>query len=195
MCISQGMTNVHTFPAHRRVRLAILVAAVVLVLASGAGGQPDPNASTDDANVPTTRPASVPAGRDESAPLLFRDDANDVSPGGSSDMLSRMTVSIVLVGVLGVAAWIAIKKLGPRVGLQSGRKVNVVETVYLGPKKCLHLVEIDGQRLLLGSTADRVSMLSHLQASDGVEGEATFHVADEADAPNPGNDSSSGGGE
>lgn len=184
----RDMTNVHTFPAHRRTRLAMLVAVGVLGLAGAVRGQSDANASTDDANGPTTQPTTAPAAREESAPLLFRDDANDVSPGGSSDMVSRMTVSIVVVGVLGVAAWIAIKKLGPRVGLQSGRKINVVETVYLGPKKCLHLVEIDGQRLLLGSTAEGVSMLSHLQASDAIGGEAAFHMGDENDTspPNPG---------
>jgi len=173
----------------------MLVAAGVLGLASATSGQSDGNAPADDANGPTTQPATAPAVREEPAPLLFRDDANDVSPGGGSDMLSKMTVSIVVVGVLGVAAWIAIKKLGPRVGLQSGRKINVVETVYLGPKKCLHLVEIDGQRLLLGSTAEGVSMLSHLQASDAIEGEATFHMGDEGDTspPNPG--PAAGGGE
>jgi flagellar biogenesis protein FliO len=141
----------------------------------------EPNAPAD-ANAPsaTTRPTSRPSVRgDEPGPLWWGKDANAPTPGVSSDMLSRLTVSVVVVGVLGVVAWVAIKKLGPRVGLQSGRTVNVVETVYLGPKKCLHLVEIDGQRLLLGSTADRVSMLSHLQPSETAEDEPTFQMPEE----------------
>ncbi len=190
----RGMTNVHTFPAHRRTRLAMLVVVGVLGVVGAAGGQSDGNVSVD-ANGPTPQPTTAPATREEPAPLLFRDDTEEVSPGGGSDMLSKMTVSIVVVGVLGVAAWIAIKKLGPRVGLQSGRKINVVETVYLGPKKCLHLVEIDGQRLLLGSTAEGVSMLSHLQGADAIEGKATFHLADEGDTSTPTSESASGGGE
>jgi flagellar biogenesis protein FliO len=170
------MSNVCTLIARCRFAL-IASAAALLTLQAVAFGQ---DANAIDPNVaattePTTQPTSQPAKSDEPSPLWWGAEANSPTPGVRSDMLSKLTVSIVLVGVLGVIAWIAIKKLGPRVGLQSGRKINVVENVYLGPKKCLHLVEIDGQRLLLGSTAESVSMLSHLQpAEDG--GEVTFRV-------------------
>jgi len=43
-----------------------------------------------------------------------------------------------------------------------GREVRVIETTCLGPRKALHLVEVGSQRLLIASTNDSVTMLTHV---------------------------------
>jgi flagellar biogenesis protein FliO len=52
------------------------------------------------------------------------------------------------------------KKVLPRVTNAAGREIRVVETASLGPRKALHLVEVGGQRLLIASTPDTVTMLA-----------------------------------
>lgn len=42
------------------------------------------------------------------------------------------------------------------------RRLRVTESISLGEKRSVHLIEVDGQRLLLGSSAAGVTLLSQL---------------------------------
>lgn len=77
-------------------------------------------------------------------------------------MVLRMTIAIVIVVGLGVAALYMSRRILPRAGQSTNREIRVVETTYLGPRKTLHLVEVAGQRLLIASTPDRITMLAPL---------------------------------
>lgn len=71
-----------------------------------------------------------------------------------------MMVSILLVVGLGAAALYLSKKVLPRVARVSAKEIRVVETVYLGPRKALHLVEVGHHRLLIGSTHETITPLA-----------------------------------
>ncbi len=162
----------------------VLIAAVGLAIlltagsthAADANAPVDPNVSsgvtTQPAEGATTRPG------EEDKPLLFRDNGNGVGPRTDGpDMLSRIVGAIIMVGLLGVIAWIAVKKFMPRMGLQGGKRLQVQETAFLGPKKCLHLVKVGEQEFLVGSTPEQVSLLSEVRPAES-EGPAEFSLPD-----------------
>ncbi len=96
------------------------------------------------------------------------------SPGGSlgnGELFFRMMLSVGLIIGLGAAALYLSKKVLPKVAHTPGKEVHVLETAYLGPRKMLHLVEVGGQRLLIASTSDRITMLAGVPNTiDGVPG-------------------------
>ena len=155
-----------------RLRLALAVMAVALapcrgVLASAGDAAP--------ASGPTTAPASQPAsqptlplplpGNYKPPPLSTMDD----SPGPWGQMLAAVIVILVLGGV----ALLFIKRFIPRLAVSTGKTISVVESIYLGPRLTVHLVDVAGQRFLLSSTRDRISMLAEVAppAGEGVEGQ------------------------
>jgi flagellar biogenesis protein FliO len=50
----------------------------------------------------------------------------------------------------------------PRLAPSQGKKVKVLETVHLGPRKMVHLLEIGGQQILIGSTPDKITKLADI---------------------------------
>lgn len=61
-------------------------------------------------------------------------------------------------------------------GGPSTRRIQVVESVPLGPKQRLHLVEVDGRRLLLGASDQGIARLARLP-----DGEAADGASDQGD--------------
>jgi len=51
---------------------------------------------------------------------------------------------------------------GVRGGEPGGARIQVVTSRYLGAKRFLTLVEVDGERLLLGLAGDQVSLVARL---------------------------------
>jgi len=74
----------------------------------------------------------------------------------------RMILAVSIVAALGIAAIYAAKKLLPRLTPAQGKKVKVLETVHLGPRKMVHLLEIGGQQILIGSTPDKITKLADI---------------------------------
>ena len=97
-------------------------------------------------------------------PNSFLNDPNSTALRGVSPddggLVVRMMVAVGVVIALGVAALYVSKRVLPRMAHPAGREIHVVETSYLGPRKALHLVEVGGQRWLIASTNDNVSMLA-----------------------------------
>lgn len=97
-------------------------------------------------------------------PSSFLSDPNlPAAPGihlGNGELFLRMMLSVGLVIALGGAALYLSKRALPRVVGSGGREIHIVETAYLGPRKAIHLVEVGGQRLLIASTSERVTMLA-----------------------------------
>ncbi len=84
--------------------------------------------------------------------------------GSNQDLFFKMMLSVLLVIALGAAAIYASKKLLPKIAHDwiGGKQIRIVETQYLGPKKAIHLIEIDNQRLLIGSTSQGITLLAEL---------------------------------
>jgi flagellar biosynthetic protein FliO len=80
--------------------------------------------------------------------------------GVTRELILKTIGSLVLVIGLGIAAAYVLKRVGPRFGQISGRQIRLIETTALGPKKALHIVDVGGQRFLIGSTPEQVTMLS-----------------------------------
>ncbi|AQT66903.1 flagellar biosynthetic protein FliO [Anaerohalosphaera lusitana] len=94
---------------------------------------------------------------------------------GGDSYIGEILVSIVLVGVLGWLAWWLSKKYAPKLRSMRGKHMNVVETMYLGPNKTVHLLEVGAKTLLIGSTNENIRLLD----------DVTGTLADELDVENP----------
>jgi flagellar biogenesis protein FliO len=46
-----------------------------------------------------------------------------------------------------------------------GKEIHIVETVHLGPRKAVHLLEIGGRRYLIGSTNEKINTLADLNST------------------------------
>ena len=80
--------------------------------------------------------------------------------GGTGELFTRTMLTVLLVVVLGIAAIYLSKKLLPRFSCLPGKRIQVSETVHLGPRKAIHLIKIDEQTLLIGSTNENITKLA-----------------------------------
>jgi flagellar biogenesis protein FliO len=86
--------------------------------------------------------------------------------GTVSDLFYKMIFMVLAVVVLGGGAVYLSKKLLPKLNLP-GKRIQLTETIHLGPRKSLHLVKIGKKTLLLGSTNDNITSLADV--SDEME--------------------------
>jgi len=100
----------------------------------------------------------------QAAVSLFANDPNFAgrqdSNFSSREMFFKLMISVLLVGGLGAAAIYTSRKLLPRITNLPGKKIRIIETVHLGPRKAIHLVEIGNQRILVGSTNENIRKLA-----------------------------------
>ena len=83
----------------------------------------------------------------------------------SGSLFAQSLAAVLVILVLGGAAIFVVKRLLPRFGVSHGRRINVLETVYLGSRKSLHLVQAGGRTLLVGDTRERLGLLADLTGS------------------------------
>lgn len=100
------------------------------------------------------------------APALARaEDINSVQalPAviGSDEILNMGTSLILIVAVIFVVAWLYKKIQGT--SHNNGGHIRVLAAQPLGPKERVIVVEIAGQQLVLGVTANQIQMLHVLQ--------------------------------
>ena len=79
---------------------------------------------------------------------------------GVGDLFFRMMLMVLLVIIMGAAAIYLSRKLLPRFTQLSGKRIRVVETVHLGPRKTLYLLKIGERQLLIGSTNENITRLA-----------------------------------
>jgi flagellar biogenesis protein FliO len=68
-----------------------------------------------------------------------------------------------IAGAVLVAAGVALLR-AQRARAASGEAIRLVTSRYLGGKRFLTIVEVDGERLLLGLAGDQVSLVARLAA-------------------------------
>ena len=88
-----------------------------------------------------------------------------VLPGSNSsnyEMLINTIKAVVFVAVFGTAAIFVLKKLAPKISNPTGKNIHVLENVSLGQRRALHLVEVRGRQILIGSSADSIVKLCEL---------------------------------
>ncbi len=101
---------------------------------------------------------------------LFADDP-DFQTGsdyglGHQELFYRTIIAVVFVIVLGAAAIYVSRRLLPKLARLPGKEIRIVETVHIGPRRAVHLLQIGEQRLLIGSTNENITKLADL--TDGL---------------------------
>jgi len=79
---------------------------------------------------------------------------------GTGELFFKMILMVLLVVVFGVIATYLSKKVLPRFTHLPGKKIRVIETVYLGPRKAVHLLKIGNRQFLIGSTNENITRLA-----------------------------------
>lgn len=151
--------------AGSKKRIVVLLATIalgsgVMVVCSGqpVANQADPAKPASDSSQPQTE-----TGR--RADSLFANDPNfsrGLSYNPESGIYYRMMLAVLLVVVLGAAAIYVSKKLLPKITNLPGKEIRVAETVYLGPRKAVHVLEVGSRRFLIGSTSENVTKLADI---------------------------------
>ncbi|MGC9453849.1 MAG: flagellar biosynthetic protein FliO [Phycisphaerae bacterium] len=165
----------------RRVRLllAALVGLVALSAvsadepttraATGPSASTRPTASQPAASQPSGAAAETPSPKNSRKDPFDQDGGNGTGFADTGEMLWKMMASLMVLAVLAVAAWVVFRKVVPRIGQTSGRRVRLLETTYVGPRKAVHLLQVGRRRLLISSSREEVSLLADV--TDAVEGE------------------------
>jgi flagellar biosynthetic protein FliO len=87
----------------------------------------------------------------------------------TKELFFKMLFAVLLVIVLGAAAIYISKKVLPQLTNLPGKKIRVIETLALGQRKTVHLLEVDNRRFLIGCTADSITKLADMTDSAPVE--------------------------
>ena len=129
-----------------RILIATLLIAFVLIFASEA-------VATD-------------SGNSKSSESIFSQHKSPVELGdnGLGGSIYRMILSLVLVGALAVGAMYASKKLLPKVSGMTGKRVKVIETVSLGSRRAVHLLQVGNRQILIGSTQNTITPLAEMDS-------------------------------
>lgn len=85
---------------------------------------------------------------------------------GTPDMLTAglkmiASLGVVLAMILGLLYGIR-KITRQRMGSTSGKRINVLESHYMGVKKTISLVSVPGKVLVVGISGDRINLLDTL---------------------------------
>ncbi|MHC4294568.1 MAG: flagellar biosynthetic protein FliO [Planctomycetota bacterium] len=156
----------------------LVIIATVLVITGGLLVRYCPGATqTHPATAPalTAPPVSETPGAQKLSEIMrdskARKGAEPLDDGVG--VMFEMLGYVLVIVILGVIAIIVVKKVLPRigVGVPSGKRISTLETVYLGPRKTVHLLQVGRRRILVGSSRDGISMLSDVSGAFDDEGE------------------------
>lgn len=112
--------------------------------------------AAEAATMPASAPASAPAvlGRSDSGTGLGRAEPRSV--------WLQLLASMLVVAILGGIAWVVVRKVLPRVGVgpAAGRRVKVGESLYVGPRRRVLLLEVGRRSLLVADTPAGLTFLA-----------------------------------
>lgn len=143
--------------------IAIAMGGVVLVICSA---QPAANSMESKESGP---------GSSESKPDTISEDSlfagnqdffgkSEYNPVGG-EFSVRAILAILFVLALFIAAIYVSKKLLPKITNLPGKEIRIIETIHLGPRKAVHLLEIENRRFLIGSTNESITKLADLSGN------------------------------
>jgi flagellar biosynthetic protein FliO len=100
---------------------------------------------------------------------LFENDPNFLKKTnngpGTRELFFKFMVSVLLIIALGAAGIYVSKRFLPKITNLSGKEIRIAETVHLGPRKAVHLLEIGERRFLIGSTNENITRLADLTST------------------------------
>lgn len=98
-----------------------------------------------------------------------------------SPLLSAVLSFVFVLGLLLATLWF-VRTRGIGVGAMQGKNLRVVNSLRLGPKHRLDVVEYEGKRLLLGVAANQITLLDNQQLDSASETAPADDAADPAAA-------------
>lgn len=81
------------------------------------------------------------------------------------ELFVKAIIAILFVLALFITVIYVSKKLLPKISNLSGKEIRIVETIHLGPRKAIHLLEIENRRFLIGSTNENITKLADLSGN------------------------------
>ncbi len=149
------------------MRHCFFILFVTLGLPLCAWQEPAQNKPPEQTNdQPTAEPSAVDDVANQAVPDYEppeRKDPNNLAPDmGKSVMRMIQGLLLVLALIIGLG-WVARKVLPHQLGLGPGTgQMRLLQSLPLGPKRFVALLEIDERRFLLGVTDHKVSLLASL---------------------------------
>ena len=98
-----------------------------------------------------------------------------------SPLLSAVLSFVFVLGLLLATLWF-VRTRGISVGAMQGKNLRVLNSLRLGPKHRLDVIEYDGKRLLLGVAANQITLLDNQQFDSASETVPADDAADPAAA-------------
>ena len=122
-------------------------------------------AADQQTSEPTTGTARGAESSQEMPGLPLRDAGGQdrpSSPSGTGGYVWQMMAYMLVFVALGFVAIVVIKKVLPRIGMAvpTGKRISTLETVYLGPRKTVHLLQVGTRKILLSGSREGLSMLA-----------------------------------
>ena len=100
---------------------------------------------------------------------LFENDpdflTNKNNGAGTRELFFKFMVSVLFVVALGAGGIYVSKRFLPKITNLSGKEIRIAETVHLGPRKAVHLLEVGERRFLIGSTNENITRLADLTST------------------------------
>lgn len=133
--------------------------------------EPAPAVSGISASVEETPKTSIPPSKTISKNTLG--DKPLIADGtGSPDLYASLLKMILALGILLALLFAGLfvfkRFMGKKIGIAGQNPgIKIITSAYIGPKKSIALVDISGERIVVGITPDHISMLARL----GKEGE------------------------
>jgi flagellar biogenesis protein FliO len=100
---------------------------------------------------------------------LFENDPNYLTNpnngSGTRELFFKFMVSVLFLVALGAGGIYVSKRFLPKFTNLSGKEIRIAETVHLGPRKAVHLLEVGERRFLIGSTNEKITRLADLTST------------------------------
>lgn len=96
----------------------------------------------------------------EAGPLLSKISEDEESVDLQGKLVQQLLLMVALVALIGVGAWFFCKKMACNWASTRSKHITVTETVSLGQRKLLHLVQVGSKKYLLSSTNESIRLLS-----------------------------------
>ncbi len=90
------------------------------------------------------------------------------TPNMFASSLKAMGALVLVLAIIFLVAWLARRYLHviPQ-GITKGDSIKIVAVKAIGPKRTVHLLEVEGHKILIGSTEGGVSLLKELGSDSG----------------------------
>jgi len=141
------------------IAVALVAGVLVICSAQPASDGTESEKSQPDPNQPQTARESINSPLFANDPNFFS--GSDFNSGGALFSIKAVIAVLFVLALFIVAIYVS-KKLLPKITNLSGKEIRIVETVHLGPRKAVHLLEIGNRRLLIGSTNENITKLADL---------------------------------